>query len=407
MTAAASQASAALDFDPFGAAFRSDPESWYPKLLAASPGFIEMEKIPSAFVAQHAHVTAVMRDFKRFSSVKPMGLPGMERVDFFNGQPVMNYSDPPDHQRLRRVVNSCFSPKRVARIADGAARILDELLDSVEAGQTVEVVGRIAKPLSTRLLLGEFLDVAEADHHIFLDYLRSIPLLDAVRPGGQKPKAFLDAWQAGVSYCRGVIAHARQSRSDDLIGLIAAAHDDGGTMSDDEMMAMMVVLFSGGISTVGAAITAALLHMAQHPDIAGRVRADSALAGNVLEESIRLASPVALVMRFAVEDVEIGGGLIRRGMPVYTMIAAASRDPAAFPEPQRFDIDRPNLKDHVAFGHGIHTCIGNTITRATVPMVVETVVRRYPALRPADSGDGPIWETTPRSRHIGSLPLSF
>jgi cytochrome P450 len=89
------------------------------------------------------------------------------------------------------------------------------------------------------------------------------------------------------------------------------------------------------------------------------------------------------------------------------MIAAASRDPAAFPQPRRFDIDRPNLKDHVAFGHGIHTCIGNAITRATVPMVVEAVTKRFPGLGPAESGEGASWETTPRSRHIGSLPLSF
>ncbi|MEI9984723.1 MAG: cytochrome P450 [Aliidongia sp.] len=269
------------------------------------------------------------------------------------------------------------------------------------------MVGQISKPLSTRLLLGEFLNVAEQDQPIFLDYLRSIPLLDAVRPGGPKPQAFLDAWQAGVDYCREAIARARREKSEDLIGLIAAAHDDAGTLSDDEMMAMMVVLFSGGISTVGAAITASLLNLAQNPEIADRLRADPSLAGPVLEESIRLASPVMLVMRFATTDVEIGGLVIPGGMPVYTMIAAASRDPAASPEPRRFDIDRPNLKDHVAFGHGIHTCIGNAITRATVPIVVEAVTKRFPGLRPAESGAGPSWETTPRSRHIGALPLSF
>jgi cytochrome P450 len=396
-----------VDFDPFGQQFRRDPESWYPGLLDASPGFIMMEGIPSAYVAKQSQLTAVMRDFKRFSSVKPKGLPGMERVDFFNSQPVMNYSDPPTHHRLRRVVNAAFTPNRIAQMADATAAIIDDLLSTVEEGASIEVMSQIAKPMSVRLLLGEFLSVAEEDQPIFLRYLRTLPELDKVRPGEGKPRAFLDAWQEGVEYCSEAIARTRREKTDSLIGLIAAANDDGGTLSDQEMMAMMVVLFSGGISTVAAAAASSLLNIARTPQAAARVREDAAAAGPILEESMRLDPPVMLVMRFAAEDVAVGGATIRRGMPVYALLSAACHDPETWPDPYRFDIDRPNLKDHVAFGHGIHTCIGNAITRATVPRLVEAVATRFPNLRIADPAARLAWETTPRSRHLAAAQLTF
>jgi cytochrome P450 len=167
-----------------------------------------------------------------------------------------------------------------------------------------------------------------------------------------------------------------------------------------------VVLFSGGISTMAGAASASLLNLARNPDVIGRVRREPALAVNVLEESLRLYQPVMMVMRFAAADTELGGKAIAKGMPIYVLISAANHDPAAFPDPNRFDIDRPNLKDHVAFGFGMHTCIGNAITRSVVPMLIRSMVERFPTMRLANA-DRPIaWEAqTPRARHIAALPL--
>lgn len=394
------------DFDPFSLEFRADPFAYFLRLIEQSPGLITMAGVPSAYVASMAQTREVLRNYKVYSSVKPPGLPGMERVDFFNGQPVMNYSDPPDHLRRRMVVNASFTPKRVQRLDEAATAFASRLLDRIAERGEMDAVGDLCKPLSVEVLLGALMNVAEEDRRIFFTYLGTLPLLDKMRPGDPKPKAFLDAWAAGEEYCRVAVARARREPSDNLISLIAAAAQEGGALSDAEMMAMLVVLFSGGITTMAGAASASLLNLAQHPEVYARVRAEPALAGQVLEESLRLHPPVMMVLRFTTTATELNGRTLPRGMPVYVMIAAANHDPAAFPDPYRFDIDRSNVKDHVAFGFGMHTCIGNAITRSVVPMLIRAVAARFPQLRLARPDEPVEWEAqTPRARHIARLPL--
>ncbi|MDB6063280.1 MAG: hypothetical protein JWM78_3383 [Verrucomicrobiaceae bacterium] len=390
------------DFDPFSMAFRNNPHAYYDDLLQNSPGFMLLEGIPSAYVARHDQVLAVLRDPAKFSSLKPKNLPGMERVDFFNSKPVMNYSDPPEHGRLRKVTQPVFTPRRMQEASTEMARMITEILDGVGQGETIEVVSAITKKLAVELLLTHFLGVEEKDQHIFFNYVKTLSSLDKMRPGDPKPKEFLDAWDEGTAYCREALKRAAQEQSDNAIGLIYQAMQ-GDVLSDDEVMAMMITLLIGGVSTMASSATSALYHMAANPELAQRIRKDPALAKIQCEEAFRYDPPVTLVMRFAMEDVEIGGKLIRKGMPVYTMIAVANRDPAVFPEPDRFSLDRENMRQ-LSFGFGIHNCIGNAITRATVPLLVVEVANRYPNLS-IDPTRGIDWETSPRSRHIGAMTL--
>lgn len=395
-----------MDFDPFGAEFRADPSPFHPLLFAASPGFVLMEGVPSAFVATYGQTAAVLRDFKRFSSQKPKGMPGMQRIDFFNGLPVMNYSDPPHHTRRRRVVNPAFTPKRTQQLNELASTLIDELLDDAIAQGSFDAVNDITKPLAIDVLLRRFLGIADEDQHIFLNYVMTLPLLDKLKLNDPKPQTYLDAWEKGKEFCRRQQELAKRGECDNLIGLIAGGAE-GGAIDEDEMMAMMVVLLTGGVSTVAGAAASSLLNLAQNPAIAERIRQDPALAISHLEESLRLDPPVSLVMRFAAEDVELDGTTIPQGMPVYAMIAVACHDPVTFPNPYKFDIDRPNAKDHLAFGYGIHTCIGNAITRNIVPLLIRKVADRMPNLRPAEREDFLEWDVgTPRSRHIRKLVLT-
>ncbi|MGI4792562.1 MAG: cytochrome P450, partial [Janthinobacterium lividum] len=232
-----------------------------------------------------------------------------------------------------------------------------------------------------------------------------LPLLDALLLNDPKPPAYLEAWEQGKAFCREQQALARRGECNNLVGLIANSVD-GGQLDDDEMMAMMVVLLIGGVSTLAGAAAACLLNLAQNPDIAARIREEPHLADAHLEESLRLDPPVSLVLRFAVRDVEIGGRTIPAGMPVYAMIAVACHDPATFPDPYRFDPTRTNAKAHLAFGHGIHTCIGNTVTRMIAPLIIRKVAARFPDLRQA-GGDSVVWDVgTPRARHLKHLMLS-
>lgn len=390
-------------FDPFGMEFRIDPERFHAGMFEVTPGFMEMEGVPSAYVATYAQCASVLRDFKKFSSLKPKGLPGMQRIDFFNSLPVMNYSDPPHHTRRRKVVNPAFTPKRVEVLLDAAAKFTDQLLDKALAKGEFEVMDELAKPLSIDTLLARFMEIPPEDQHLFLDFVKTLPLLDALKLHDPKPQPYLDAWNAGAQYCKQQQELARRGECNNLIGLIANSAE-GGAIDDDEMMAMMIVLLTGGVSTVAGSIGVALLNLAGVPGVSEDLRANPALAANHLEETLRLYPPVSLVMRFAAEDVEVGGKTISKGMPVYVMIATACHDPAVFPDPYTFDLHRANAKDHLAFGYGMHTCIGNAITRSLVPMVVRKVVERAPNLRLA-RGDGEVqWEVgTPRARHLRRL----
>ncbi|WP_404476508.1 cytochrome P450 [Novosphingobium sp. BL-52-GroH] len=394
------------DFDPFSAEFREQPEKYHPLLLAESPGFITMEGVPSAYVADFAQCQAVLRNFKAFSSLKPKGLPGMERIDFFNGLPVMNYSDPPDHTRRRKVVNPAFTPKRTQMLNEQAAILIDSLIDKILAeGGSFEALGDFTKVMSIDTLLRRFMGIEDKDQPIFMKYVMTLPLLDKMRPGDPKPQAYLDAWAEGAAFCKEQQELARRGECHNLVGVIADGAEDGA-INDDEMMAMMIVLLIGGVSTVAGAAAASLMNLAKHPEIAERVRQDPSLAINVLEESMRLDPPVSLVMRFSAGDNEVGGKVIPKGMPTYVMLGVACHDPKVYPDPYTFDIDRPNLKDHLAFGYGMHTCIGNAITRNVVPVLIQKVVERMPGLRLADRPDALEWDTsTPRARHIGKLYL--
>jgi cytochrome P450 len=396
-----------LDFDPFGAEYRSDPVAFDAMLLESSPGFIEMDGVPSAFVANYSQVTAVLRKFKAFSSLKPANLPGMERVDFFNSTPVMNYSDPPDHTRRRKVVNPAFTPKRVETLGERAGEIVDRLLDGlIEKGGEFEGLSSLTRPLSVGVLMDNFLGIPAEDQHIFQDYVATFSLLDKMQPGDPKPQAHLDAWNRGAEFCRRQTELAREGKGNSLIRVVVE-HAEGGTISDDEMMATMAVLLTGGAPTIAAATAASLVNLARYPDMAERVRQEPSLASAFLEETLRLDPPVTLVMRFATEATEVGGTVIPKGMPVYVMLRVACHDPSVFPDPTRFDVDRPNVKDHVAFGQGIHTCIGNSITRIVVPPLISRVAQRMPGLRLAPRDDAVLWDSLTRMRHITKVHLAI
>jgi cytochrome P450 len=395
-----------MDFDPFGQDFRANPAKHHPMMLQNSPGFIYMEGVPSAFVSGFRQNQVVLRDYKTFSSLKPKGLPGMERIDFFNGLPVMNYSDPPDHTRRRKVVNPAFTPKRTEMLNENAAVVADRLIDEMLALGEFDAMGQLTKPLSVDTLLRRFMGIKDSDHHIFMNYVATLSLLDKMRAGDPKPQAYLDAWAAGAEYCREQQASAREGKCDNLVGVIANGAE-GGAIDDSEMMAMMIVLLIGGVTTVAGAAAACLMNLARNPDVLARVRKDPSLAGAVLEESLRLDPPVSVVMRFATADAQAGDKIIPKGMPVYAMISVACRDPEEFPNPYKFDINRPNVKDQLAFGYGMHTCIGNNITRNVVPVLIRKVVERMPNLHLQNREDAVQFDaSTPRARHISKLHLA-
>jgi cytochrome P450 len=215
----------------------------------------------------------------------------------------------------------------------------------------------------------------------------------------------LAAWEAGAAYCRDAVAKARDRNDESLIGLIAGALGDG-IIDDSEVLAMMMVLLTGGMTTMIAATSSALYWLARHPALKQRVRDEPELATAALDEAMRIFPPITFSMRFATRDAEINGKLIPAGAPVYVMWAGANQDPAQFPEPGRFNLDRPNVRSHVAFGFGVHNCIGNHVTRQVGTTVIRAMIERYPDFALARPDDEPEFLTdVARSRHLATLPM--
>jgi cytochrome P450 len=171
---------------------------------------------------------------------------------------------------------------------------------------------------------------------------------------------------------------------------------------------MMIVLLIGGVPTVAAAAGSALHHLAQYPEIADRIRADPALAAKHHEESLRIDPPVTVVLRFGTEGSKIAGVPIAREMPVCVMLGSANRDPAVYPDPTHFSIDRPNSHTHLGFGFGIHTCIGNAITRTIVPLLIRKAAERFARIEVADDPEAIGYDAgNPRGRHLARLKLQL
>lgn len=393
-------------FEPFGMDFRNDPHRFYPELLAHSPMRVIAEGAPAVVISKFRQVKKVLSYPKLFSSVKPAGTPGMEKVDFFNSRPVMNYCDPPEHNRLRQIVAPAFSPRSVRDVQARAQAIADEMLDALGDHPTFDGVADLGFPFSRRVLMNSFMGIPPEDEHIYLRWLYAVPLLGNMEPGDPKPKEFLDAWEAGTAHCVVALERARNGDRDNIISMIAGA-DESGKISKDDIMATMMVLFAGGLTTVSATVGACLLKLTEYPDIAERVRQDPSLALRFFEETLRLNPALTSVMRFPTHDMDIEGMWVEKDTPLYVMLSAACFDPEEFPDPYSFDIDRPNNKEHAAFGAGQHTCIGNVIARAVVPPLIADCARRWPNLhRSAPDQPLPFDVGNPRVRHLAGVGLT-
>jgi cytochrome P450 len=394
------------DFQPFGMEFRNDPYPFYPKLLANSPLRVEVGGETAVVVSRHRQVRHILSHHKDYSSVKPAGTPGMERVDFFNSRPVMNYCDPPEHTNLRRIVNPAFTPRNLNKLKIRSQAIVEDIFEELGDKPEFDAVLDFGVPFSRRLLMNSFMGVPEEEEYIFMDWLTAIPLLDKVEPGGGKPQEFIDAWNAGTAYCDAALNRAPSGDSENIVQLIAKA-SKSGRITKDDVLATMLVLFAGGLTTVSATTGASMLKLAEYPEVAARIRKDPELAARHFEETLRTNPALTSVMRFPTHDVTFEGMEIARDTPLYVMLSAACHDADEFPDPYRFDIDRANFREHMGFGAGQHTCIGNVIARAVIPPLIAAVARRYPDLRRSQPNEPLKFDVAnPRVRHLASVRLA-
>ncbi|WP_104482537.1 cytochrome P450 [Actinokineospora auranticolor] len=300
--------------------------------------------------------------------------------------------DSPAHTRIRRLVTSAFTARRVEglreRMRVGAERLLDRL-----PPDAADLVDGLAMPLPL-LVIGDLLGIPADDRDHFRDWTNTL-----VAPDPEAAQRSRRAMAEMHAYLVELVERKRaEPRSDVLTALITA---DG--LSRDELVALVFLLLFGGYDTTASGIGTALLALLRHPRHAARVRDGSLPMSAVAEEALRWVTPFShAVRRFAVEDIRIDGVEIPAGSRVWLSLAAANRDPRQFPDPDDFDPDR-GQGGHLAFGHGVHFCVGAALARLQIRLAATALLHRFPHARLVDPDAAPLWRVSFRTRGLREL----
>jgi cytochrome P450 len=315
----------------------------------------------------------------------------------------LHTTDPPDHTRLRALVGKEFTPGRVAELRARTEQIADGLLDAIAERRTADLIEDYAYPLSLTVI-AELLGVPSIDHDRFRLWTMAAMTPPFVTDG---PLSKEEGGRRLRQYVTELVADKRRRAGDDLLSaLIAAREEDGARLSEPELVALtQQLLFAGHEPTtnlIGNGM-AALLH---HPDQLAALRARPELLPGAIEELLRYDGPTARSSpSYAMEELTIGDTVIPAGSIVVIGIAAANRDPRRFAEPNRLDIARPDDR-HLAFGHGIHRCLGAALARMEGQVAIGALVRRFPDLTLTCDPDELSWLPFPVFRGLAALPVA-
>jgi cytochrome P450 len=287
--------------------------------------------------------------------------------------------DPPDHTRLRSLVSKAFTPRSVAALGPRIEKIVEQLLDEVDGEDRFDLIDSFAFPLPI-IVIAEMLGVPAQDLDRFKEWSNDIVLsLEPILTREQRER-FRRSEQELYEYFEGIIALRRKDPQDDLVSALLAAEEEGDRLSHGELLATLLLLLVAGNETTRNLIGNGTLALLRNPEELQRLRGQPELLEPAIDELLRYDSPVQLDGRTALEDVELGGKLVRSGQQVVSVVGAANRDPAAFSDPDRLDIGRQE-KSHISFGRGIHYCLGASLAMLEGRIAFEGLLERFSSIR--------------------------
>ena len=315
----------------------------------------------------------------------------------------MLLQDPPDHTRLRALVSRAFTPRVVENLRGQIQRIVDGFLNELARRGEADLIEELAYPLPVAVI-GQLLGVPVEDRGRFrqwsFDVARSLD--SVVFPEPEVIARANAAGQAITEYFQALMAERRRAPRGDLLSDLVAVEEAGDRLSMEELLATTLLLFLAGHETTVNLIGNGVLALLRHPAELDRLRQEPGLIESAVEEALRYDSPVQRLSRVVYEDVAIGERTIPAGSLVMGLLGAANRDPAHFPEPDRFDIGRRDNR-HLAFGWGMHFCLGAPLARLEGQIAVGTLFRRFPGL--ALAMDRVEWRQTATLRGLAALPV--
>ncbi|HEX6484851.1 MAG TPA: cytochrome P450 [Ktedonobacteraceae bacterium] len=309
--------------------------------------------------------------------------------------------DEPDHRRLRGLVSKAFTPKYIASLRPGIQQIADELLDRVQDQGSMDLVNDFGYPLPINVI-SDMLGVPRENREHIREWSRT--MIDG--DGSSREQRRGNMW-AFSNYIAQLVAEKRKHPQDDLISQLIQQEEEGDHLSEPELLSMVGLLIFAGHETTSNLISIGTLMLLDHPDQLEKLKADLSLVPPAVEELLRFNGPVVSpAPRFAVEDIEIGGQHIGKGDLVLTVLASADRDESQFTQPDELDIAR-SLNRHIAFGQGIHVCLGAPLARLEGDIAFTTLLRRMPNLRLNVAREKIGWRGNFTLRGLVSLPVAF
>lgn len=389
-----------MEFNPFTQEFRDNPYPAYAEMRREGPVF-HVAQLGMYMVTHYDEVVELMKQPALFSSVGGVGIQVRGEVH----TTVIN-ADPPVHTRLRALVSTAFTPRVVAELEPRVREITSQLLDAV--GEKFDLVRDLAVPLPVTVI-AELLGIEPERRDDFKRWsTTAVSSTDEAggerRADGERRAGILRDNEEMALYFEQVIAERRQQPRDDLVSALVRAETGEHPLTSDEVVAFCVLLLIAGNETTTNLIGNAMLALLAHPDEMARVRADRALIPGMVEEALRYDAPVQFLPRTTTQDVQLGGVSLPAGATVLPVFGSANRDERRFAEPDRFDVTRAT-QGQVAFGHGIHFCLGAPLARLEARVAFEELFARFSSIERADDAPLQRWPS-PILRGVASLAVA-
>jgi cytochrome P450 len=393
----------------FGPEMLADPYPFYRRLRETHPVF-HLADLDAWIVTSYESVNAALRNPQLSSDRFPrlrqrLASRGLDSLAEDRVRSMI-HMDPPDHTRLRGLVNKAFTPKTVEAMAGHIQEIIDSLLDVVKSRGRMDIIEDFAYPLPVTVI-AEMLGVPASDRARFKHWSDEVSVVlggDVAALSETALRRATTAREELADYFKEIVRQRRKNPGPDLISALTQAEEEGGKLSEDELYSTVVLLLVAGNETTTNLIGNGMLALLRHPDEMRKVWDSPSRIPTAVEEMLRFDSPVQLTTRMAKTDLEIQGTKIQKGDWLYLVVGAANRDPAQFPEPDRFDVTRIENK-HIAFGAGAHFCLGAPLARLEAQIAVRALRDHFPTLR---VGEETIeYRNNFNLRGLKSLPVIF
>jgi cytochrome P450 len=321
----------------------------------------------------------------------------------------MVVSDPPAHTRLRKLATVAFHPKKFVAMEGRIRELVDRYIDDYVASGQEDLIANFSFPLPATIIC-ELIGAPVSDAEKIKTWSEDLSLVAFGAGGearGDRHARATRGLEEMLAYFEGLLERARSDpEGEDMISSILRGDGSGDQLTDDEMKGMCALMIFAGHETTMNTITSTVYQLLTHPDQLALLEADPKMAGKSIEEGLRTEGAIKVLQRWVVQDTSLRGQKISAGERVFLVIGAANRDPEKFADPDRYDITRmPN--PHIAFGKGVHTCIGAMLARIELRVAVARLFERLPNLRLADDAFTPEWNPSVASRSMKELPLRY